>query len=415
VPWYVRKPFGGHGPVRVNLSKTGLGVSMGVKGLRVGTGGRGQYVHGGRHGLYYRRQVGSKKTGRFTGDERGTSSADADQRSSEWARSHRTEDILSVVVPETEALVEAVNARSKRLPLWPFTAALFLILSVPTLGIAAPFGVLATIATYLFVDKRRRTTRVSYQLDHHTGQRAKDLYEAIMGLKGSHIKRQLLHSRAAADPKSVAGAGQVLDTTPIQVDERAPPHVKTNVPVPRIQCDRQTLYFLPDHLWVHKDRQYGVVPYGALQVGSRRFTMVETEAIPEDAKIVDYTWEKTNKDGSRDRRYKNNRRLPRCEYAELTLDHPAGFQAHFHFSDAKLTNNAHKALKAFQEDTGSQESVGPADPSPVHASKAPTKRRRKEAFRRLRCRHCGTVNTARPGARPMCTGCGYGGDAIRKR
>src|SRR5437868_2573793 len=46
------------GPLRINLSKSGIGVSAGVKGLRVGTGPRGSYVSGGRHGIYYRRSLG---------------------------------------------------------------------------------------------------------------------------------------------------------------------------------------------------------------------------------------------------------------------------------------------------------------------------------------------------------------------
>ena len=36
------------GPVRFNLSGSGIGMSVGVKGLRVGTGPRGGYVRAGR-------------------------------------------------------------------------------------------------------------------------------------------------------------------------------------------------------------------------------------------------------------------------------------------------------------------------------------------------------------------------------
>lgn len=39
----------------MNLSKSGLGVSGGVTGARIGLGPKGAYVHGGRHGLYYRK------------------------------------------------------------------------------------------------------------------------------------------------------------------------------------------------------------------------------------------------------------------------------------------------------------------------------------------------------------------------
>lgn len=49
------------GPIRVNFSKSGVGFSAGVTGARVGINSRGQtYVHGGRHGMYYRKNIGSR-------------------------------------------------------------------------------------------------------------------------------------------------------------------------------------------------------------------------------------------------------------------------------------------------------------------------------------------------------------------
>jgi DNA polymerase-3 subunit epsilon len=44
--WYFRKSLRA-GPVRVNVSKSGIGVSAGVPGARVGVGPRGPYVAGG--------------------------------------------------------------------------------------------------------------------------------------------------------------------------------------------------------------------------------------------------------------------------------------------------------------------------------------------------------------------------------
>ncbi len=68
--FYLRKSYG-FGPLRLNLSKSGLGVSGGVTGARVGIGPKGTYVHGGRHGFYYRKyglgkskgKAGSARTG----------------------------------------------------------------------------------------------------------------------------------------------------------------------------------------------------------------------------------------------------------------------------------------------------------------------------------------------------------------
>lgn len=41
--WRFRRSFS-IGPVRINISKTGMGVSVGARGLRVGAGPRGPYT-----------------------------------------------------------------------------------------------------------------------------------------------------------------------------------------------------------------------------------------------------------------------------------------------------------------------------------------------------------------------------------
>ena len=52
--WFLRKAFT-FGPLRINLSKRGLGASFGVKGARVGIDAKGRpYAAGGRGGLYFR-------------------------------------------------------------------------------------------------------------------------------------------------------------------------------------------------------------------------------------------------------------------------------------------------------------------------------------------------------------------------
>ena len=50
------------GPLRIKVSKSGLGVSVGVPGLRVGRNAQGKlYIHAGLGGLYWRKQWGKKR------------------------------------------------------------------------------------------------------------------------------------------------------------------------------------------------------------------------------------------------------------------------------------------------------------------------------------------------------------------
>jgi len=65
--FFIRKAFKA-GPLRINLSKGGVGVSGGVTGARIGLNRNGAYVYGGRHGLYYRERIGNRKKSRRSPD-----------------------------------------------------------------------------------------------------------------------------------------------------------------------------------------------------------------------------------------------------------------------------------------------------------------------------------------------------------
>lgn len=51
--FYIRKAWN-LGPIRLNLSKSGLGFSFGCTGLRIGWDHKGVYLHAGKGGIYYR-------------------------------------------------------------------------------------------------------------------------------------------------------------------------------------------------------------------------------------------------------------------------------------------------------------------------------------------------------------------------
>lgn len=59
--WFLRKSFR-VGPLRLNLSKRGIGASVGVKGARLGVDATGKpYAGGGRYGIYFRESLGTSR------------------------------------------------------------------------------------------------------------------------------------------------------------------------------------------------------------------------------------------------------------------------------------------------------------------------------------------------------------------
>jgi hypothetical protein len=77
--------------------------------------------------------------------------------------------------------------------------------------------------------------------------------------------------------------------------------------------------------------------------------MIEAEAVPADAEVVDRTWEKVNKDGSRDRRFRDNRELPVVRYGQLRFRSGSGLHEVFHISDHGRCSAFHQAFLAYKE------------------------------------------------------------------
>lgn len=63
--WYLKKRFG-FGPLRLNLSRSGLGASAGVTGLRVNKGPKGTILNAGRDGICYRKTLSASADALFS-------------------------------------------------------------------------------------------------------------------------------------------------------------------------------------------------------------------------------------------------------------------------------------------------------------------------------------------------------------
>lgn len=79
---------------------------------------------------------------------------------------------------------------------------------------------------------------------------------------------------------------------------------------------------------------------------SQRF--IETDAVPKDAKIIDYTFKYANLDGSRDLRYKDNEMIPVVKYNEVTIS-VANNSMTYHISNESLVQQFFEKTKVLVE------------------------------------------------------------------
>lgn len=101
-----------------------------------------------------------------------------------------------------------------------------------------------------------------------------------------------------------------------------------------VQGGRATAYFYPGFVLVIDTARsdFALIDLKELDVACASVRFTETERMPHDAIQVGKVWAKSNKNGTRDRRFKDNRELPVMLYGELSLKTSGGLNEAFMFS-----------------------------------------------------------------------------------
>jgi hypothetical protein len=101
-----------------------------------------------------------------------------------------------------------------------------------------------------------------------------------------------------------------------------------------IQSGKAVAYFYPGFVLVVSghNSEFAVIDMKELSVDHVAVRFTETEVVPTDATLVGKAWAKSNKDGSRDKRFKDNRQLPVLMYGQMRLGGPGGLNEVFMFS-----------------------------------------------------------------------------------
>lgn len=328
--FYLRKSIR-VGPVRFNLSKSGVGVSTGIKGFRVGTGPRGNYIHMGRGGLYYRASLPS---GLASGSVRSALPKVPATQPADTLTDIDSGSVLQMTDSSAESLLRELNDKRRKWRFWPWVL-MATLLSAPQLqkvGVneAIPaavllFGLIAT-AVVAYCDQMRRTTVLFYDMQEDAQARYQQLHDAFDALKGCARTWHLAAQGATRDQKRHAGASTLVRRTTIILTKAPVKMVKTNVEVASIPVGRQVLCFFPDRVLVFDRSQVGAVSYADLTVEVRTTRFIEDGRVPSDANVVGQTWRYVNKNGGPDKRFKQNPQLPICLYEEIGFRSGTGLQ-----------------------------------------------------------------------------------------
>jgi hypothetical protein len=333
--FYIRKGFN-FGPLRLNLSRSGLGASVGVKGARIGIGPRGSYLHLGRDGFYYRQSLSPVAAPQArelpTTSPPPAISADIQEISSANAS--------TIVDASATDLLEELNRIKRRFDIFPIIVAVGGILLVAVLlsGFQWWFALAGSAAIAMLAiagrhhDVTSGTAVLNYGLESGGEAEFSKLQTAFESVVAC---QRFWHVDAAgfiSDWKRNAGASSLINRSEAQALFALPSKVICNLKVPSIKAKHKSLYFFPDRLLIYDPTGVGAVSYPELHSATAHARYIENEVVPSDSPQIGTTWRYVAKNGGPDRRFKDNRQLPILQYGVLALTSNSGVSEMFQCS-----------------------------------------------------------------------------------
>ena len=319
-----RKSINLGGGFRINLSKSGIGYSLGTKGLRFTKTARGRNrtttsLPG--TGLSFVQEFGGKSRKNSVRRK-----AANEQNAKSLNNSYNTIEIKNNVTSDmaSDGLEDMLKSASKSKKL--YVGSVIGLLVTFTIGTAYPIMFLAFLLfiffqMYILI---KGTVHLEYSFDESELMNINEQMTAIHKISESNKVWRVLKTNKTIDKKYSSGADKTVERKKCKVSKKAPFPFKSNIPLVSITSEKETLLFLPDKLIVIRGFKIGALNYSDISMNFYLTRFVESGKVPKDSKVVDYTWAYINKSGEPDRRYKDNRQLPICMYGELDLSSNKG-------------------------------------------------------------------------------------------
>ena len=330
-----RKSINLGGGFKINLSKSGIGYSWGIPGLRYTKLANGRERHTYSipgTGISYVEDVSSGKR-----HQNNTQNTQASVNIIEEKVSNT--DLEEN--PDYDDFIKSINEFCSKdmgikitiillsIVLWfVFVKSIVIIMGLITLGI------------YLIYRNSKMLISVEYDFDAENEKFYETMNKFFNTLASSN-KLWLIESRYENfDAKRNAGVDSCVDRIPILISEELPYYLKTNIKCFCLSVKDKDFYFLPNKVLVYNKNKTIGLDFQELSFDFSQTTFVEQSGAPSDSEVVGYTYRYVNKNGGPDRRFKNNPQYPECLYGTINIKNDNGLNLSILLSSKSKTMQA---------------------------------------------------------------------------
>lgn len=359
--------------VTLNFSRSGISTTVGVPGASINLGKKGAYLNTGipGTGLYDRKRIGGskKRAGAGTKAVSAYSGSSYPSSFSDPAGIKREvstgRGVSGLTTPGLESLRETLESclrerydirkeilraekALKRSRFWLTLSRIFLI------GFFISFFRRNKEEDEAYIQELHQQLHdCVVDLDIHTDE---DIFSAFADLSAAY--EQLLSCGKVWDVTgwlkvdqltTRSGIAEKMIRKPVALRFADPEIIRSRFKALHFQnANGGDMYLYPAFAVITSSSGFfGVKDIRELNISFQTHDYPEEGTVPEDAQIVGNTWAKVNKDGTPDRRFRDNYAIPVCRYGILHFTSSAGLNEIYCLSNAEKAADFNRAFSAY--------------------------------------------------------------------
>ena len=355
--------------VRLNLSKSGISTSVGVRGANMTFGKSGTYLNTGipGTGIYQRQKLSgnerSKPQNQFTPTQNPENhiyaeseiiSTDVQEITSQDMQGIK-DSILLAHQQKIELNQDLSKVKSK-LSSTKIKLSLSYIFLYGLINKSIPENIRADISKQkeTIAELRREIEKCHVKLeidfDEEFDKKYQKLLETFKSLTTSHKIWDVTNASLQDTIKSRSSAGTLVKKKEVRFGFESLPDIKFDFEAMFFKnANGADLYLYPNFIVMFSSKsKFAIIGFEELDFYHRSVRFTETASVPKDSKVIAQTWAKVNKNGTRDKRFKGNYQIPVVKYGEITLNTDTGVNEEYEFSNYELSEDFANAFIDYQ-------------------------------------------------------------------
>ncbi|WEK71213.1 MAG: DUF4236 domain-containing protein [Candidatus Chryseobacterium colombiense] len=191
---------------------------------------------------------------------------------------------------------------------------------------------------------------IEIEFDSSIKRNYEHLHNTFKNLSTSHKIWDITGAHFQDRVAARSNANTVVNRRDTKIGFKSLPIIRSNYEALYFQnVNGADLYFYPTFVLMYTNNQnFAIIGIDELSVTFSSLRFTETSTVPRDSKVISNTWAKVNKNGTPDKRFKNNYQIPVVLYGRLRFSTSTGLNEEYQISNFECSEAFYNAFQEYK-------------------------------------------------------------------